>query len=67
MDGELVFPFSIVFVPRIGTFGFPGRIDWEQRLHFDSDGLLEFANDGSNFPKFEMPVIECCPQRCRNA
>ena len=62
-----MFPFPIVAVPRIGTLGFPGCIDWEQRLHFDRDNLLKFANDGSYFPKFEMPVFECYPQRCRNA
>ena len=63
MDSEFMFPFPIIFVPRIGMFGFPGSIDWKQRLHFGCDSLLKFADNGSIFLKFEMPVVECCPQR----
>ena len=58
MDGELVFPFPIVAVPRIGTLGLPGCIDREQRLHFGCDTVLKFTNNGSYFPKFEMPIVE---------
>ena len=53
-----MFPFPIVAVPWIGTLGFPGSIDWEQRLHFGRDTVLKFTNNGSYFPKFEMPIVE---------
>ena len=61
MNSKFMFPFPIIFVPRIGTFGFPRSIDWQQRLHFACDDLLKLADNGSIFPKFEMPVVECCP------
>ena len=63
MDSEFMFPFPIIFVPRIRTFRFSRRIDWQPRLYFGCDGLLKFADNVSIFPKFEVPVVECCPQR----
>jgi hypothetical protein len=53
-----VFPFPIVAVPGIGTLGLPGCINREQRLHFGCDTVLKFTNNGSYFPKFEMPIVE---------
>ena len=67
MDVEFVFPFPVIAVPWIGTLGLPRCVEGEQRLHFDRNILLEFANNSSDFPKFEMPVIKRRSQRDRNA
>ena len=53
-----MFPFPIIAVPGIGTLGLPGCVNREQRLHFGRNTVLKFTNNGSYFPKLEMPIVE---------